>query len=476
MGLLAWLWLLGVDALHPTMAPAELPVISYLVMPIPQEDRTLLEVELSFVGGETGRTVLRLPHGSNGVRNLEDSVVDVEVEAPAELRPGDVEWRKIVEHEPGEEVTVHYLMAWNPTLPLTSSYRPLVHADYFQFFSEHWMVRPIADDVPAVWRFECLDAPEDWQFFGSFGVGVDGGSVEGSWKEIEESFVAGGAVRQKTLDLPGGAVNVLLHGSLGCPDQDLFRALQAIVSQQRGLLKGPMPASFVVCISEIPESAVAGVSLLDSFVCRVHPDRDCTTINELLAHELFHQWIPGQGTVKGDFKSEYQWFSEGLADYFARRFLVDGGLMTVEGFVARTNQDLLEYEDNPQRSVNREQMRRARAGDGFTPEHYRLCYLRGFFLALRWEALLRRQQLPPLCSVIAEFLEQCREGGGTLTEEEFFQLFAARGVKTIREDVTRFIDRGERLPVEEDSFGPDWTLGVSPQRPEVLQFVPASGR
>ena len=73
------------------------------------------------------------------------------------------------------------------------------------------MVRPVADDVPAVWSFECLDAPENWQFFGSFGVGIDGGAIEGTWTEIEESFLAGGAVRHAALDVPGGTVHVMLH-------------------------------------------------------------------------------------------------------------------------------------------------------------------------------------------------------------------------------------------------------------------------
>ena len=137
MSLLALLWLLGVDPVHASEGESELPVVSYLVMPVPSEDRTLLQVELSFVGSDSGQTLLRLPHGSYGARDLEKSIVDLEVNAPAVLRPGDVEWRKTVEHEPGDEVIVQYLVAWDPTLPLTSSYRPIVHADYFQFFSEH---------------------------------------------------------------------------------------------------------------------------------------------------------------------------------------------------------------------------------------------------------------------------------------------------------------------------------------------------
>ncbi len=442
-----------------TLGKTDLPQISYVVTPIPAEDRTALEVEMTILTGDQTQSLLHLPHSSMGARNLERTISGLDVEPPAQLLDGEVPWQRVVEHGPQEELIVRYRVDWDPTQPKTTSYRPLVDSESFQFFSEHWMIRPVEEDQAAHWRFECFDEPEGWAFFGSFGV--DSGSMEGPWTEVRDGFLAGGIVRGSILEVGGGRAAVMLQGPMECSDERLLRSVESVIEQQRRLLGGPVPATFVVSILEISEDVLAGVSLQNSFVCRVHGERSCDEIAELIAHEMFHQWVPGQGTVHGDYADEYQWFSEGLADYFARRFLVDSGMVDVETFVRWTNEDLVTYASNPHRHADHSEMKRAHETD-FNNDYYRLNYMRGFLLALRWETHLRRAGKPSLVHALAALLDRCREQDAPLHEEDFFELFQGHGVTTVQDDVERFIDRGELLTVQPDSFGDEWEIREDP--------------
>lgn len=60
-----------------------------------------------------------------------------------------------------------------------------------------------------------------------------------------------------------------------------------------------------------------------------------------LAHELFHFWN-GQ-RLRGNPRSERQWFSEGFTEYYANLALVNGGVVDEASFVKKMEQHLANY-------------------------------------------------------------------------------------------------------------------------------------
>jgi predicted metalloprotease with PDZ domain len=70
----------------------------------------------------------------------------------------------------------------------------------------------------------------------------------------------------------------------------------------------------------------------------------------LLAHEIFHAWN-GDRTERESPEALVYWFTEGFADYYARRFLLRSGLITLQEYLLDLNANLREYFSSAMRTL-----------------------------------------------------------------------------------------------------------------------------
>jgi len=177
-----------------------------------------------------------------------------------------------------------------------------------------WMIRPEpAGD--AVIRVH-LAGGEPRRFATGLRRGPEGGFVLRARELGEASFTAFGTFRRDRVEVPGGALDVLLLGSplrMGDPATlGWVKAAAACVSGLYGHF--PVDASvFIVPVKDADEvvfgrvMSLAGASVVLLFGDRASPER--AHDDWVVVHELFHLGCPS-------FIGEGHWLEEGLATYY----------------------------------------------------------------------------------------------------------------------------------------------------------------
>lgn len=432
--------------------------VDYVIHPLPGPQGVRLVVAMTFTGKDTGRTRIILPKDRYGTPRLWDAVTDIVVPEGASVDPGPEPWLRMVKHASGGRVTLRYTLEFDPESRSGSAYRPSVGADHFHYLGPQWMARVEGEeDLLRRFRFSFRDVPPGWTVFGSFGIGPGPHTLRSSWEELVPTVLGGGTYQRDPFTLRNRPVVTFIKGDFKAGSGLLFDSVRRIVTHQRRFFGDYGHELLIVTLTARPHLS-AGTSIVNAMVCYSDPDNPATRIQRLLAHEMFHQWLPRQGQVDpGDWDDRYDWMNEGFTVYFARRLLLEQELIDERDYVLLFNGDLEELARSPHREMTNEDLRRVRSRGEFTNRHYRLSYLRGALIALNWNAAIRRKSggSASLADFMRVFMKEARQAGGKLSEERFHELLARYGVES-RKDVERWIEQAGPIVPAGDVFGEGW--------------------
>jgi predicted metalloprotease with PDZ domain len=198
---------------------------------------------------------------------------------------------------------------------------------------------------------------------------------------------------------------------------------------------------------------IAGTAVKNQFVCFVRPTVSEHALNILLAHEMFHDWLPNRLDVQiadGDYRFRHEWFTEGFPTYFAKRILLDAGLLSAEKFADMVNEEIRELADNPESRATYSTLAAAMRDKRFTSEHKELAYNRGALIALNWESQLQRTTSErDLSGLVRELFKFAAARNAKITEEELFDFARKYGLDG-RGDFERHIIRGQPIELNAD--------------------------
>jgi len=434
--------------------------VSYEICPEPGPPRVRLVVAMTFRGSENGKTKIQLPSDYYGTSRLHEFVSNLEVSEGASISKDRNPATRTITHDPRAQVTFRYTMAFDPEARPKAAYRPSVGADHFHFLGPQWMARVSGEaEVEREFTFRFKSVPRDWIVFGSFGVGAGPHTMHASWDGLISTVLGGGRYAQDRFAVRDRPVFTFTHGPFAVGTEALFRSVRKIVAYQRDLFRDYGQKHFIVTLTARPRFA-AGTSIENAMICYVDPQNELAPILRLLAHEMFHQWLPNKGRVDpGDFEERFDWFDEGFTEYCARRLLLDQGLITRGQYVEMFNHDLSELARNPHRSMTNEGLRAVRQRGKFTNIHYRLSYLRGALIALDWNFRIVEASKGDrsLVGFMQEFMRRAVASGGVLPVAEFQALLEKQGVRA-REDIQRWIERAEPIRPASGAMGAAHTL------------------
>lgn len=451
----------------------EASAVRYTIGAIETDELVELVIEMEFTGSAGGETRLQLPRDRYGTPDLDKAVVELEVVGDAILEPGKTRSRRLLRHAPSEPLTLLYRLAYDPSRNPGSAYRPEVGKNHFQFLGPQWMVRFVGDDEANARRAISIvfaDWPEGWAAFSSLGVGPDERRTTASFEEMVPSVLGGGAYERKSFAVGDEFVHAFLAGSFEAGNAEIFDSIGKIVTYQRQRF-GAEGMSHLVVTMNARSGLRAGTSIRDAMICFVAESAPLADLQLLLAHEMFHQWLPLRARVAADdFEARYDWFDEGATEYFARRLLLDQGLWTEDAYVALFNRDLRELARNPHHRLTNDELFAVHEEGKFTNIHYRLSYLRGALIALHWNAAVERNSdgSRSFVDTMADFVEAARsQTDGEMSADDFYALLEADGIAA-GSDIETWIEYADPIQPDSQAFGPDWEM--EPTDIPVLDF------
>lgn len=419
-------------------------------------------IEMRLTGDADGETVLRMPDAWGGQTQLWRCIRGLSVAgagAPTVDAVTDSA-RRIVRHAPSAELVVTYeLFQDRPGIPWATGrnpYRPIVQPEYIHFIGNAAFIMPErADASPASFRFGAM--PAGWRVASDLEHATHGRTL--ALGDIGQSILVAGDFRIVRRPGSHGDLRVAIRGSWTFPDSQLTDRIDSMIRAQRRFW-GDEDEAFLVTMlplgADSGSFSLGGTGLSDAFAMFATDRSELFRFDRLLAHEHLHSWIAARlGRMPEQGEAADYWLSEGFTDFYAFRLLVRDGLWTVRDYVTTVNEVLERYAQSSLRSAPNSRIVESFWSD---PDAQALPYQRGFLLAWRWDAELRRvsKGRVDLDDIVLAMKRRRDAGGpGSDTLRATAALIAAmqRAGVDIRSDVARHVEAGEPIELPPDLFG-----------------------
>ena len=401
----AALWVLGTGA--PNARGAGLPELAYR-FELLRAPGLQVRVALVSTGSPGPETSFEVSRNWGGVATGGEDLADVTARGARgrELvvqHPEPHRWR--VQHAPGESLVVSY--AFHPNTyqddPSPDTHRrPILNDHLFHVYSEVALLRPGHLDAGTRARitFEWFGfEAAGWQVATSFAVGAGRHQVEASLGAWREAVFMAGDFELLRREVEGRPVYVGLAGrEWGFHGDEFADLVQRVVALERGFFADFDYPFFLVTAIPVGRAksgsrSLGGTGLTNSFSLSMLPDTALgggaapgMEVQWLLAHEMFHNWC-GHRVVPADPEQLAYWFSEGFTDFYTRRLLLRGGLITRDEYVQGLNTKIADLLGSPVAVAPNE---RIRADFWKNPAVKRLPYLRGDLVAVIADGAIRR--------------------------------------------------------------------------------------
>jgi predicted metalloprotease with PDZ domain len=450
----------------------------------------VFDVTLTFNPAGRSETLLRLNDGFAGLGDLSSALSGWAASPGASVHatgdPGA--WR--VQHGPKERVTVAYQVRGGladpdrlEPQPAEQQYRPQVGANWLQFFGHAALVDVQEADQRGAGaapvqsclvfdRFPARSVAATSR--GSGPAATTEIAVNGPPSELMNSFYAAGpGWRLLTRQLPSGQLHIAMRNFWPMSDAQFADQVARVIDTQRAFWGNERQSDQLVVLTSNQAPGVRNTGVRVHRAAVLHAARDFrpegNTFGELVGHENLHEWIPGRLGGAGSGRAPLQtWFSEGFTDYYTHRLMLRSGAWTLQRYADELTAAIRQYQQSPYRNLPNTDAARRRHSDRDIGQ---LPYMRGEFLALRWDAALRARSHAGLDQVMRGLLLPPGPASAAQPPAADRLLAALRPLlgELPRQDLARHVDTGDDFEFTPDLLGPcfeytaelvpPWTLG-----------------
>jgi predicted metalloprotease with PDZ domain len=438
--------------------PASGRFLAYTISPIITDDTLSLEVTVSFRLPGVKKTSLILPSEWQGQRDLYKAIQSLETLSPRTLmQEGEAPWSKTVTFPLGQIVRLRYRVKkdWEGKIDASSYFRVMLDRSYFQVSGRNFLVYPdLPDDEALPMSLEWKDLPPEWTALDSFaGIALCQSQTTRIIK-LSNGLFSGGKVRTTKLTVHGEPVYFVTRGSWEFSDPEFAGIAQKILAAEREFWGDTSIPNYLITLlpSDDTPGNYGGTAAEDSFALfmsnRTVLDFDAKF---LLAHEIFHSW---NAAKLGEIREETPyWFTEGFTDYYARAILLRAGLISDEEYSRNVNSLYQEY-----RLSRVLHLTGKLARERFLVDYdiQRLAYLRGDFLALRWDQLIRQRSggKQSLDTAMRDLFQEAKRKELVLTGDFLAGYFRSYLGADGGQDVQKYIEQGETIPLANEGPRP----------------------
>jgi predicted metalloprotease with PDZ domain len=481
-------WLGGA---HPGVATE----LSYRIV-LRQRVQPIVHIELSVVGGDSGATWFEVSREWGGVDaggdDLTNAVAFGDDGSPLPVsHPAPHRWR--VEHRSSAVVRFAYDIATNPhqedSAPSVHR-RPIVNDRLFHCYGELGLVRPGGSDphqrrrVSVAWEnFDSFG----WGVASSFGVGDRPRTFLASLEQLRNSVWLAGDLDLVRREIRGRELWLAVQRAEWSFSLDAFTELaHRIVATERDFFHDFDTPFYLISLVPVGREdtrsrSMGGTGLTDSFSLCMLPDTplrgdlgEGMDVAALLAHEMFHEWA-GQTVRPAQPEQLCYWFTEGFTEYYTRRLLLRGGLISLEEFTRAVNRTLAELWTSSVRNAPNQRIESEFWTDA---EVKRLPYLRGDVVAMLANRAVRvrsggRRSLDDL---MRQWVREARRGGGDVSTASLLAAIEAAAGGEAAAQLRSIVVDGTTPAIPADLFGACATIDTFEATPYVLGFDFARSR
>ena len=287
-----------------------------------------------------------------------------------------------------------------------------------------------------------LDLPESWSSASSLNPTASGRySVEAAEKAV---FVVGKAVRQKKVRFGSRGFTFITVGAWPFNDSAPLKVAEKLIAENTKILQSPLPADSALMLMPLP-----GVTTTDRWTAETRGStvvllmgtdaRRNAALGRLqvvLAHELFHLWVPNALKLQGD----YDWFFEGFTVYQA--------LLTALRLRYIKFQDYLEtlsrVYDSYRSSTERDKLSLLEGSERRWTTASSVVYDRGVLVAFIYD-LMRRRQSGTGETISAVYPEVWRTASGQDGNEVLMAILNRHGMEGFSE---KFVQSSSEIDLE----------------------------
>lgn len=401
----------------------------YSIMPLPVNGSVQFEISLKFKVNVDTSVVIKYPQDYYGTPDIHKYVVSFEAMDGSIVIPTDKEQIKKVQPNKKGEISVRYILAYDPLRMDKYAYGPNIGSDYFHLAGCQWIL-PIGNLNKENVYTIAMHLPKGWTGYSSVSKNARSYTTQASYFDIISTAIgAGKQVFNFTIkDKP---VAVFVGRDLSIPTEQMVKAVKKIVNKQRSWVNDFDQPFYTVAI--MPRTGVvAGSSIPNLFVCFIDRKTTATKLNALLSHEMFHVWLPNSIYFKlpqGDRDLKYSWFYEGFTEYYARKIMLESNLISENDFMSFFNKDILDIEDSPAKGLCYADLCKLEDEQRFMNYHQRIAYYKGALLALHWEELVKEyDKNKELKNLMKDLLGIVKNGTKPIPEDDFFALGKQYGI------------------------------------------------
>jgi predicted metalloprotease with PDZ domain len=433
--------------------------------------RRVVDVRLRFRVAPSGRSVVELPHAWAGHSDLEKQVTDLSVigDKSVTVVDGDSAFARTITGPSGSPVEVRYRLRqdWTGAVRRPEYFRAIIGDPYVLLVGQNSLARPrYSDGDSVVVEFAWKNAPKNWRIETSFGGGNTQRARTTIAELLEGVFVAG-ELRAYAASARGLPIRLLVTGGWRFSDSALVAGIRTIVGREREFWHDGAAHPFLIVT--VPSlGGIGGTAYTNGLVMYADTTSPLPGFSRLLAHETFHQWNGHTIRTAGP-EGGMKWLSEGFTEYFADRFARDAGLLSIDGYVEKVNENIRHYYTSPVRNATRDDLNRRYWSD---PDMNRFPYYQGYLIAGFVDRELRRatQSGFTVDSLLLSLYRRVR-GTSRLVDDAMFADAAPPAIRSsLRDSIASFVVEGHSVPVLESSFGGCTDVRTTEMHPFDLGF------
>ncbi|MEZ5427206.1 MAG: hypothetical protein R2747_13130 [Pyrinomonadaceae bacterium] len=461
------LFLLSVAILSATARGTTGQPVIYRIKPVPAADRTNLEISVEFKAIEP--VAVKLPTDYFGTPRLHRFVSSFEGESGTVVKMGEAEDSRLVHPNKSGLIRLRYVLSYDPKILENNTYSPNVSARHFHLAGCQWALQIGGFEEKHLLRIEFTDLPKGWQIYSSLSSHPLKFEVTASFQDLITTAIGGGDIAFRLFKYQDGPVSVFIGGEFEVPDREIFEAARKIVALQRSYFNDQHTDFYDIVILPKREN-VAGVRFENMFISFFKQDVTRQQLYLLMAHEMSHNWLTAEiiKPEEGQDSLRYAWFYEGVNDYFARKILLEGGLLSPQKFIELVNRDIINIAENPHRATDYDDLIEATKNRKYDQAFNKLSYYRGALMAFIWDARIRRSDRElSVGDLIRKIYKTASENGGSISEKTLFELAGDFGLDA-GEDFEKHILRGEPIDFDADLFSRDYKI----EKKSVPSFQP----
>jgi predicted metalloprotease with PDZ domain len=427
------------------------PFVSYTIQPKFVENGLTLDVVLAFrISGRSATLIL--PSEWQGQRDLYRAIGNLEaLSSGTAVESSQQPSTRRITFPPGQVVRISYRVSkdWTGKIDSSSYLRVMLEPSYFQVSGPNFLVYPsLPDDAEIPIFIEWHNLPSGWSVVDSLSGNAVCQSAKKRLIKITNGLFVGGVLRINRFEVGGKPVFVATRGQWSFPDDAFADSVRKILTTERSFWHDLDTPNYLVTMLPSDDTAgnYGGTAFEDSFAFFSGPSAKLDFQTRfLLAHEMFHSWNPGK---LGEIRSKTPfWFTEGFTDYYARKLLRRAGLATREEYESDIDEAYREYRNSPVVHAT---------GAEVTSRFYtdadiqRLAYLRGNFIALRWDQSIQSRSggHKSLDDAMLDLFRQAKSRELVLTTAFLAQHFLAFVGSDAISDIQKFIENGDLIPPE----------------------------